>query len=132
MFPIPKYDLTPQRDLAAETSLPTKTMLMQANMSIDIRPPRSPVLEGEPGDDVIVIPLGTSSAVPSKYRNVSSTVLQIPGWGNIMLDCGEGTWGQLVRSFGDDFSHHHMGLTKLLTMRQLMNPPPTEPLPQQP
>lgn len=71
---------------------------------------------------------------------VSSTLVQIPNWGNILLDAGEGTWGQLVRFFGDDsacsegvwealrdlkcvfISHihgdHHIGLAKILAMRQ--------------
>ncbi|KAL7284142.1 hypothetical protein ACG7TL_001423 [Trametes sanguinea] len=104
----------------------------------------------QPGDDVVVTPLGTGSAVPTALRNVSGTLIQIPGRGNILLDCGEGTWGQLARSFGNDpartsgvwqvirdlkcifLSHmhgdHHMGLSKILLMRQIMNPPPSEPL----
>lgn len=71
--------------------------------------------------------------------SVSGTLIQIPGHGNILLDCGENTWGQLTRSFGDDLSHstgawqvlrdikciflshmhgdHHMGLSKILMMR---------------
>jgi ribonuclease Z len=71
---------------------------------------------------------------------VSSTLIGIPGRGNVLLDCGEGTWGQLVRLFGDDFacstgvweeirklkciflSHihgdHHIGLAKVLAMRK--------------
>jgi len=70
------------------------------------------------GRDVGVLPLGTGSAAPSKYRNgtmdqisslctwltrafpVSSTLISIPGWGNVLLDAGEGTWGQLVRQYG--------------------------------
>ncbi|KAL4253032.1 RNase Z family protein [Abortiporus biennis] len=106
--------------------------------------------ESEPGDDVVILPLGTSSALPSTYRNVSSTFIQIPNWGNILLDSGEGTWGQLVRFYGDDLartsgvweqlrnlkciflSHghadHHVGVAKILAMRQKLNPPPTEPL----
>ncbi|KAG5640501.1 hypothetical protein DXG03_008289 [Asterophora parasitica] len=103
-----------------------------------------------PGADVKIIPLGTGSAVPSKYRNVSSTLIQIPKWGNILLDAGEGTWGQLVRQFGLDeaapnnvwdmlrelkciyVSHvhgdHHMGLAHILAKRRLLQPPPTSPL----
>ncbi|KAF8075182.1 hypothetical protein FPV67DRAFT_1476334 [Lyophyllum atratum] len=102
------------------------------------------------GADVKVIPLGTGSAVPSKYRNVSSTLLQIPNWGNILLDAGEGTWGQLARQFGLDdetpdnvwnmlrelkciyISHvhgdHHMGLAQILAKRRLLDPPPSSPL----
>ncbi|THH32553.1 hypothetical protein EUX98_g1639 [Antrodiella citrinella] len=100
-------------------------------------------------DGVTIVPLGTSSALPSKYRNVSSTLVQIPGHGNILLDCGEGTWGQLARAFGSDdmsagawqvlrdlkcifLSHihgdHHIGLAKVLAMRKQLNPPPKEPL----
>ncbi|KAI0341479.1 hypothetical protein BDW22DRAFT_1359055 [Trametopsis cervina] len=103
-----------------------------------------------PGDDVVVTPLGTGSATPTKYRNVTANLIQIPNCGNILLDCGEGTWGQLSRLFGDNLdrstgvwqvlrdlkciflSHvhgdHHIGLAKVLAMRQKLNPPPTEPL----
>lgn len=111
------------------------------------------------GAGVGVLPLGTGSALPSKYRNgwrtylleifflisqsdflVSSTLIQIPGWGNILLDAGEGTWGQLVRYFGTDdtsspnvwdvlrnlkcifISHihadHHLGLSAILAKRR--------------
>ncbi|TFK39749.1 hypothetical protein BDQ12DRAFT_734488 [Crucibulum laeve] len=102
------------------------------------------------GADVGILPLGTGSALPSKYRNVSSTLIQIPNWGNILLDAGEGTWGQLIRHFGEDdtsspnvwkvlrdlkcifISHmhgdHHMGLSQILAKRRQLDPPPTEPL----
>ncbi|KAG6872909.1 hypothetical protein C0995_005315 [Termitomyces sp. Mi166 len=102
------------------------------------------------GSNVKVIPLGTGSAIPSKYRNVSSTLIQIPNWGNILLDVGEGTWGQLIRQFGIDdetennvwdvlrnlkciyVSHihgdHHMGLAQLLAKRRQLNPPASSPL----
>uniref|UniRef100_A0A7E4VR65 ribonuclease Z n=1 Tax=Panagrellus redivivus TaxID=6233 RepID=A0A7E4VR65_PANRE len=43
--------------------------------------------------------LGTSSAVPSKYRNVTSIMIQTP-MNNYLLDCGEGTYGQLLQIFG--------------------------------
>ncbi|OJT01745.1 Zinc phosphodiesterase ELAC protein 2 [Trametes pubescens] len=104
----------------------------------------------QPGDDVVVTPLGTGSAIPTRLRNVSGTLIQIPGHGAVLLDCGEGTWGQLARSFGNDpartsgvwavlrdlkciyLSHmhgdHHMGLSRILQMRTLMRPPPSEPL----
>ena len=108
------------------------------------------------GGDVTICPLGTNSAMPSKYRNgdskclsapdhahvllVSATLIHIPNYGYVLLDAGEGTWGQLARKFGDDLtsisnvwqvlrelkcvfiSHmhgdHHIGLAKLLAMRQ--------------
>ncbi|WVQ81072.1 hypothetical protein IAT38_003194 [Cryptococcus sp. DSM 104549] len=53
-----------------------------------------------PGDDIVVTTLGTGSAIPSKYRNVSSTHLDIPGSGGVLLDAGEGTLGQMRRLFG--------------------------------
>ncbi|KAJ7573869.1 hypothetical protein C8J56DRAFT_1173192 [Mycena floridula] len=103
-----------------------------------------------PGADVVVLPLGTGSALPTKYRNVSSTLIQIPNYGNILLDAGEGTWGQLSRHFGVDtdrpnnvwdvlrnlkciyLSHihgdHHMGVAQILSKRRQLDPPPTTPL----
>lgn len=73
---------------------------------------------------------------------VLSTLIRIPGWGNVILDCGEGTWGQLARHFGTDESapdnawdilrdvkcifashihgDHHMGLSQLLAKRKLV------------
>jgi len=118
------------------------------------------------GDNVKVIPLGTSSALPSKYRNgqsspffhscdesddkrlrswtfvtpVSGYLIRIPNHGSILLEAGEGTWGQMCRFFGTDpdkpdnvwdvlrdiraifVSHahgdHHFGLSKILAMRK--------------
>lgn len=52
--------------------------------------------------DAEIITLGTGSALPSKYRNVSATLVRVPGWGNILLDCGENTLGQLKRVFTAD------------------------------
>lgn len=116
--------------------------------------------ETEPGADVGIISLGTGGSLPSKYRNgklfyfqavgmlydslfvVLSTLVTIPNWGNIMLDAGEGTWGQMVRNFGLDnsiynvwqalrdlkcifISHmhadHHIGLANILAKRKLVS-----------
>ncbi|KAF1947401.1 hypothetical protein EJ02DRAFT_333978 [Clathrospora elynae] len=49
--------------------------------------------------DTEVITLGTGSALPSKYRNVSSTLVRVSGVGNYLFDCGENTLGQLSRVF---------------------------------
>ncbi|KAI9511638.1 hypothetical protein F5148DRAFT_993525 [Russula earlei] len=102
------------------------------------------------GDELVVVPLGTNSAISSRYRNVSSQFVRIPDWGTLLLDAGEGTWGQLARYFGTDaarpsnvwqvlrelkcifVSHahadHHTGLAKILAMRKQLDPPPTDPL----
>nr|ODO03678.1 hypothetical protein L204_00014 [Cryptococcus depauperatus CBS 7855] len=87
------------------------------------------------GDDLIVTTLGTGSAIPSKYRNVSCTHLAVPGVGGIMLDAGEGSLGQLKRRFSSNeelqrifedlkvifISHmhadHHLGLNAILEER---------------
>lgn len=50
-----------------------------------------------PGADAEIIALGTGSSAPSKYRNVSATLVHAPGYGYYLLDCGEGTLGQLKR-----------------------------------
>lgn len=52
-----------------------------------------------PGADAEIITLGTGSSVPSKYRNVSATLINVPGVGYYLLDCGEDTLGQLQRVY---------------------------------
>ncbi|XP_039143394.1 tRNAse Z TRZ4, mitochondrial-like isoform X3 [Dioscorea cayenensis subsp. rotundata] len=97
-------------------------------------------------DDMEIIFLGTGSSQPSKYRNVSSVFVNLFSRGNLLLDCGEGTLGQLKRRFGvsgaDDavknlkfiwISHihadHHAGLVRILALRfQLLKGVPHEPL----
>jgi ribonuclease Z len=88
--------------------------------------------------DVELVFLGTGSAVPAKYRNVSGFFMQFGGdeySGNIMLDTGEGSLAQMIRRYGvqhvDEqllalklvwISHihadHHVGLPRILTARQ--------------
>jgi len=83
--------------------------------------------------------LSCSSKLTGILPVVSSTLIQIPEYGNVLLDAGEGTWGQFVRNFGIHslgslnawealrnlkcifISHihadHHVGLAKVLSMR---------------
>ncbi|GAA5820403.1 hypothetical protein JCM3770_002431 [Rhodotorula araucariae] len=105
-----------------------------------------------------VTPLGTGSAVPSKYRNVSGTLLHLPKADGaeetqyILLDAGEGTWGQIARRFGNGdketgepsaedvlrglkllfLSHlhqdHHAGVSTILRLRAQLDPAPADPL----
>lgn len=52
----------------------------------------------------IVTFLGTGSACPSKYRNVSSCLLQLNEQTNLLIDCGEGTYGQMIALLGPEKS----------------------------
>ncbi|PIC35139.1 hypothetical protein B9Z55_014586 [Caenorhabditis nigoni] len=52
---------------------------------------------------------GTSSAVPSKYRNVTGYLVEGSDESAILLDVGEGTYGQMKAIFGE------VGCKKLLT-----------------
>ncbi|EGO29330.1 hypothetical protein SERLADRAFT_412876 [Serpula lacrymans var. lacrymans S7.9] len=145
------YDLFhPATSSSAPFSLPELTMkrFAEAKSAIEDRIANNTVPK-QPGDDITILPLGTGSAVPSKYRNVSGTLIHIPNYGNILLDAGEGTWGQLARHFGISdtpynvsqalrdlkcifISHihgdHHIGLAKILAMRQSLSPPADSPL----
>lgn len=53
-----------------------------------------------PNRDTEIIPLGTGSSLPSKYRNVSATLVRVPGVGSYLFDAGESTLGQLRRMYG--------------------------------
>ena len=53
-----------------------------------------------PCGDAEIVALGTGSSLPSKYRNVSATLVHVPGYGYYLLDCGENTLGQLKRVYG--------------------------------
>ncbi|XP_029456094.1 zinc phosphodiesterase ELAC protein 2 [Rhinatrema bivittatum] len=81
-----------------------------------------------------IVFLGTGSAVPMKIRNVSSTLVNISSSQSFLLDCGEGTFGQLHRHYGNHvdeilcnlsavfISHihadHHTGLLNILLERE--------------
>ncbi|MFS8000147.1 putative ribonuclease Z [Helianthus anomalus] len=97
-------------------------------------------------ENVEIVLLGTGSSQPSKYRNVSSIFINLFSKGSLLLDCGEGTLGQLKRRFGIQgadnavkrlkciwISHihadHHTGLARILTLRRdLLKGLPHEPL----
>ncbi|NWW71347.1 RNZ2 protein, partial [Climacteris rufus] len=81
-----------------------------------------------------IVFLGTGSAIPMKIRNVSSTLLNTSATRSLLLDCGEGTFGQLCRHYGEQVdqvlcnivavfvSHmhtdHHSGLVNILLERR--------------
>ncbi|CAE5959997.1 unnamed protein product [Arabidopsis arenosa] len=91
-------------------------------------------LENIRRDDMEIVILGTGSSQPSKYRNVSAIYIDLFSRGSLLLDCGEGTLGQLKRRYGLDgadeavrklrciwISHihadHHTGLARILALR---------------
>lgn len=92
-------------------------------------------VEDQEGSGVVVHPLGTGSSHPSKYRNVSATLIETPQDGYLLLDVGESTYGQLCRKFGFEktdqilkdlkivfVSHihadHHLGVARILKERK--------------
>lgn len=135
-----------------------KFVVVAARVKSEVEAEEHSRLEGREQDvvapEVKVTPLGTGSAIPSKYRNVSSTLVHVPPASSdrergsesseelddpvesdfILLDTGEGTWGQLERRFGSEgarrvlrgiklisISHmhqdHHAGLTRIMQER---------------
>ncbi|XP_075702914.1 zinc phosphodiesterase ELAC protein 2 isoform X2 [Rhinoderma darwinii] len=93
----------------------------------------APAAEGNTPYPEVVF-LGTGSAVPMKTRNVSGTLVRVSPSALMLLDCGEGTFGQLHRHYGDGvddvlsglsavfISHihadHHTGLLRVLLERE--------------
>ena len=72
--------------------------------------------------DLELLFLGTAGAVPTVHRNTSGLLL-IRGGTRILVDCGEGTQRQLMRSAGVRIDHiflthlhgdHYLGLPGLL------------------
>jgi ribonuclease Z len=90
-------------------------------------------------EELEVVFLGTGAAMPSKYRNVTSIYINRFARGGMLLDCGEGTLGQLTRRFGRAkvknilcslacvwISHihadHHAGLPRWFTHSSMGSP----------
>lgn len=63
--------------------------------------PSSPLVPKlDDSDDALVTFLGTGSAAPTSYRNVTGILIQTPADGNVLLDCGEGSLSQIYKCFG--------------------------------
>ncbi|TAQ87848.1 hypothetical protein B7494_g3807 [Chlorociboria aeruginascens] len=135
-FPIPEDEIFEYLDT---TSVVKKTSKEVINLA---REARNEILSPEylaqldelqkdiPSKDAEIITLGTGSSLPSKYRNVSATLLRVPGYGNYLFDCGENTLGQMKRVFGEELpsvlrdlkviwiSHlhadHHLGIVAVI------------------
>lgn len=96
------------------------------------------ILQNLSNNDAEITFLGTGSAIPSKYRNVTGIFLNLFESGSMFMDCGEGTFGQLCRVYGKDeadlllekiklihISHihadHHLGLLEILERRSYIS-----------
>uniref|UniRef100_A0A8C3LD70 Zinc phosphodiesterase ELAC protein 2 n=1 Tax=Chrysolophus pictus TaxID=9089 RepID=A0A8C3LD70_CHRPC len=93
-----------------------------------------PAIPGNMNPYPEIVFLGTGSAIPMKIRNVSSTLVNTSSTRSLLLDCGEGTFGQLCRHYGEQVdqvlcnivavfvSHmhtdHHSGLVNILMERR--------------
>ncbi|RMJ23904.1 hypothetical protein PHISP_05211 [Aspergillus sp. HF37] len=77
------------------------------------------IRKGLRGADAEVIVLGTGSSAPSKYRNVSATLVNVPDHGYYLLDCGEATLGQLKRIFDPDQLRHVLQNLRMIWISHL-------------
>lgn len=67
-----------------------------------------PCLENITREDMEIVLLGTGSSQPSKYRNVSSILINLFSKGSLLLDCGEGTLAQLKRRLVSSNKKFHL------------------------
>ncbi|XP_060656136.1 ribonuclease Z, mitochondrial [Drosophila nasuta] len=131
--------LTPEEYIKETHAVPGVTELL-AKLKCDTKLSQESELatEGRSNYPRIIF-LGTGSCIPNKTRNVSSILIQTAKEAFVLLDCGEGTHGQIVRLYGNErakeimlqlqaiyVSHlhadHHIGLIALLTERQQLAP----------
>jgi ribonuclease Z len=99
-FVLDTTEVPPNQDLRS-INIPMEPAL-QESLPEDMSPYRRSTTapSGLDLDEPEIITLGTGSAAPSKYRNVSAVLLRMPNeMGNYLLDCGEGTLGQLKRLY---------------------------------
>lgn len=106
----------------------------------------NPSIQDLQDEDPEITFLGTGSAVPSKYRNVTGIALRMKS-GSMLIDPGEGTYQQLERHFycqvdskhkleqflmdlkliwiSHKHADHHLGIGLLLAMLPDVGPPKT-------
>ncbi|XP_005067677.1 zinc phosphodiesterase ELAC protein 2 isoform X2 [Mesocricetus auratus] len=140
-----KYQLRPKREWQRDTTLTCNTdefiaeALELPNFQERVQEYKksvqeSPAPEEKRSQYPEIVFLGTGSAIPMKIRNVSSTLINLSPDKSMLLDCGEGTFGQLCRHYGQQIdrvlcnltavfvSHlhadHHTGLLNILLQRE--------------
>ena len=85
--------------LALDLAERGRWLLRSATKGLEVERHQRQSQSNLPSQDAEIVTLGTGSMQPSKYRNVSSILLRVPGYGNYLFDCGENTLGQLRRVF---------------------------------
>ena len=137
---IPRFNpLEPLKELEQETDLMKMVGEAQARVAEPDFIARVEASEEDmPSRDTEIVALGTGSALPSKYRNVSANLIRVPGVGNYILDCGENTLGQLRRLYGyagaqqiardlrviyisHGHADHHLGTVSVIRLWARMN-----------
>ncbi|KAL1779395.1 zinc phosphodiesterase ELAC protein 2 [Sigmodon hispidus] len=140
-----KYQLRPKREWQRDATLTCNTdefiaeVLELPNFQESVQEYKksmqeSPAPEEKRSQYPEIVFLGTGSAIPMKIRNVSSTLINLSPDKSVLLDCGEGTFGQLCRHYGQQIdkvlcnlaavfvSHlhadHHTGLLNILLQRE--------------
>lgn len=124
-----KYHLAPRNRIGVDPSSMTRKLQIDMSSECDGESKEGPLsidsktsegvqsLETSPGcfeDSGELIFLGTGAAIPSKLRNVSGIYLHLYHRGGILLDCGEGTFGQMFRVFGIHELNYVIGHLKLI------------------
>ena len=138
------YLLANHPEPSAEDAAALAAATLEGMDSVDTATPDpEAVARISPDCPLTLLFLGTGAALPSKYRNVSGTlVTRSPSdGGGFILDFGEGSYGQLCRTLGPEgarqtiaslafvfISHmhadHHLGLITALTVRAQTGSPP--------
>ncbi len=120
------------KEQSSASELAKKAEISLSNLVTQLyqQPQQSPLRH----DDVVISFPGTGASCPSKYRNVSGILIQVPLSGNLLFDCGEGTLSQIYKTFGQGggdaviqdlkaifISHihgdHHLGTVGVLQRR---------------
>jgi ribonuclease Z len=103
IFELRNTDIVPPLDIAGVDKQLSRQVLNEAALAQEVVKSSSHQhvdwQSTIPDPETEIITLGTGSALPSKYRNVSATLVRVPGWGCLLFDCGENTLGQLKRVF---------------------------------
>ncbi|KAJ2346211.1 hypothetical protein GGF43_005033 [Coemansia sp. RSA 2618] len=106
------FDMEPEPMLDESKVLPLLTPEeMRVKMQVGSASHQAAPPPPADGNDLVVCPIGTGSSVPSTYRNVSSNIVSVRGFGGMVLDCGESTVAMLKRFLG--YPHRNQENTRV-------------------